>query len=117
MQLQQEIQNIELNKDPKTNKEMEALKQLIARPSKQEIQQYIQEQTNIIVDEESIDHKTIELMSILQDIANTNPEKKEFIKEIITKYIDKIHIIEKRLKEYKKSRGEESSSFNHTITT
>jgi len=113
MELRQEIENKEIT--PQENQEMQDLKKLIARPTKQEIQQYIQEQTNILIDEEGIDNKTIELMKILQDITNTNPEKKELIKEIIVKYIEKIQIIEKRLKEYKDSRGEESSPFNQVI--
>jgi len=114
MQLRQEIEDRETT--PEENQEMQDLKKLIARPTKQEIQQYIQEQTSILIDEESIDSKTIELITILQDIANTNPKKKELIKDILIKYINKIQIIEKRLKEYKNSRGEDSSPFNQVIS-
>ncbi len=85
--LKQKTQNII---DSKEEWEIEELKKIINKSVKEEVKNYMEWMTGIQIDKKIIDNNLVALISVLHDILNTNPEKKDTIKEIITKYLQRI---------------------------
>jgi len=85
--LKQKTQNII---DSKEEWEIEKLKKIINKSVKEEVKNYMEWMTGIQIDKKIIDDNLVALISVLHDILNTNPEKKDTIKEIITKYLQRI---------------------------
>ncbi len=56
--------------------EIQELKKIINRSVKQEVKNYMEGMTGIVIDKKIIDDNLVALISVLQDILNNNPKKK-----------------------------------------